>query len=54
MDENIVFEERKLKRKGVIHACFKKDGVARIKVGLSPSKKMFVCFQDSPSKMLPP
>lgn len=33
MNKNIAFEERKLKRKGVIHACFKKYGVAYIKHG---------------------
>lgn len=33
MNKNIAFEEKKLKRKGVIHACFKKYGVAYIKFG---------------------
>ena len=33
MNENIVFEARKLKRRGAIHGCFTRDGVVHIKLG---------------------
>ena len=31
MNENITFNGRKLKRRGLVHACFTIDGIVRIK-----------------------
>ena len=33
MNENIALEARKLKRRGVIHGSFTRDGVVHIKLG---------------------
>ena len=42
MNENIAFNGRKLKRSGLVHACFTIDGIVRIKKSEN-SKPLKVC-----------